>query len=392
MTAPLLDRVRGRLVDSGDARSIRASAVADALRAEGVVLGSDGLLPLVAALHDDLRGLGPLQSLIRDAAVTDVLVNAGGDVWVDRGAGLQQVNGLHLAAPQAIRLAQRLAARAGRRIDEATPFVDARMPEGVRLHAVLPPICPRGAVISLRVPRRASFAFDELVATGTLTSSGADWIDAIVRARLSFLVTGATGSGKTTILGSILGRIQPDQRILVVEDSAELRPDHPHVVTLEARPANLEGAGQVTLRDLVRQALRMRPDRVVVGEVRGAEVVDLLAALNTGHEGGCGTVHANSPGDLPARIEALGLMAGLPHDAVHALAAAGLDVVIHVDRTPVGRRVSGVHVVRADGPFITAVPALAWSANGEVAGPGLADLAARLTARGADIPMRGNTR
>lgn len=384
--AALVDRVRGRLIDATDATALRPSVVADALRAEGVVLGAEELLPLVGALHDEVRGLGPLQSLVRDAAVTDVLVNANGDVWIDRGLGLERARGLHLSRSEGIRLAQRLAARAGRRLDEATPFVDARMPEGVRLHAVMPPVSSGGAVISLRVPRSSSFTLDELVEQGTVCAVGASWIDAIVRARLSFLITGATGSGKTTILGSILGLVPHDERILIVEDSAELRPDHPHAVSLEARPPNLEGAGQVTLRDLVRQALRMRPDRVVVGEVRGAEVVDLLAALNTGHEGGCGTVHANSPADLPARLEALGLMAGLPRDAVHALAAAGLDIVLHVARFREGRRVTGIHVVQSHGGFVSTTTALARGPAGLGRSPGLDLLIERLRSRGVEPP------
>jgi len=386
MTAPLVDRVRVRLVESTDASTIRASAVAQALRAEGVVLSADDLLPLVGALHDEMRGLGPLQSLVRDPETTDVLVNAAGDVWIDRGRGLESVPDVVIAPTDAVRLAQRLAGRAGRRLDEASPFVDARLPEGARLHAVLAPVCAGGAVISLRIPRRTSFTIDELIDNGTLHPHVAAWIDSLVRARLSFLVTGATGSGKTTILGSILGRVPHDERLLIVEDSAELRPDHPHAVCLEARPPNVEGAGQVTLRDLVRQALRMRPDRVVVGEVRGPEVIDLLAALNTGHEGGCGTVHANSPADLPARLEALGLMAGLPRDAVHALAAAGLDAVIHVARTPIGRRVTGIHVVRHHRRFVIAEPALTRCGDTMSFGPGIDELAGRIRTRGVEAP------
>ena len=386
MSTSLIDRVRGRLIDSVDGHDIRPSAVADALRAEGIVLGADELLPLVGALHDQLRGLGPLQPLVRDPGVTDVLVTADGAVWVDRGSGVEAVPAVRLAPAEAIRLAQRLATRAGRRLDEASPFVDARLPDGARLHAVIPPVSRGGAVISLRLPRIEPFTFDELVASGTLCERSARWIDAIVRARLSFLVTGATGSGKTTILGSILGRIDHHERLLIVEDSAELRPDHPHVVSLEARPPNLEGAGQVTLRDLVRQALRMRPDRVIVGEVRGDEVVDLLAALNTGHEGGCGTVHANSPGDVPARLEALGLMAGLPRDAVHALMGAGLDLVIHVSRSARGRRVTALHVLRVQGALVTTIPALELSPHGMTEGPGLPELVRRIRSRGHEVP------
>ena len=197
-------------------------------------------------------------------------------------------------------------------------------------------------------------------------------------------VVGQSGSGKTTLLATLLEMVEPAQRILLVEDSAELRPRHPHVVRLEARPANLEGAGQVTLRDLVRQALRMRPDRVVVGEVRGAEVVDLLAAMNTGHEGGCGTVHANSPADVPARLEALGLMAGLPRDAVHALISAGVHVIIHLQRSP--RAVSEVHVVERSHGLAITVPALVREGHRLVPAEGAGRLAPLITAAGVEVP------
>ncbi|CAM5674721.1 hypothetical protein SALBM311S_00132 [Streptomyces alboniger] len=198
------------------------------------------------------------------------------------------------------RLAQRLAAVAGRRLDDARPWVDARLPDGTRLHAVLPPVAVGCACLSLRVVRPRAFTLDELVAAGTVPPGGDRVLRALIDARLSFLISGGTGSGKTTLLSALLGLVGPDERIVLAEDSAELRPEHPHVVRLESRPANQEGAGLVTLQDLVRQALRMRPDRLVVGEVRGPEVVHLLAALNTGHEGGCGTVHANAAADVPA--------------------------------------------------------------------------------------------
>ncbi|MGA1667687.1 MAG: CpaF family protein, partial [Candidatus Nanopelagicales bacterium] len=215
-------------------------------------------------------------------------------------------------------------------------------------------------------------------------ADGAAWLRAIVDARLAFLVSGGTGSGKTTLLSALLGLVDPRHRILIAEDSAELRPRHPHVVRLEARPANLEGAGQVTLRDLVRQALRMRPDRVVIGEVRGAEVVDLLSAMNTGHEGGCGTVHANSPADVPARLEALGLMAGLPRAAVHALIGAGVHAVIHLQRSP--RCVSEVHLVRQRDGLSVTVPALVRRDGRLVADAAAAEFAALLAGSGAQVP------
>ena len=232
------------------------------------------------------------------------------------------------------RLAQRLAAAAGRRLDDAAPYVDARLPGGVRLHAVLPPVSPVGTCLSLRSPRRRAFTLGELVEAGTVCERGAELLAAMVTARVAFLITGGTGTGKTTLLSCLLGLAAPHERLLLVEDSAELRPEHPHVVRLEARPPNVEGAGGVTLHDLVRQALRTRPDRLVVGEVRGSEVISLLAALNTGHEGGCGTLHANAPADVPARLEALGCAAGLSREAVHSQLAAALDLVVHLDRPP----------------------------------------------------------
>ncbi len=367
----LADRVRQRLIDGGAEQPPTASRVAELLRQEGLAIGDESLLRLVSELRDEFTGTGPLQPLVRDPAVTDILVNAPDRVWVDRGQGLELSDVTFAHAGAVLLLAQRLAAAAGRRLDEAAPFVDARLPEGVRLHAVIPPIADECASISLRIPRRRGFTLDDLIEADTVDHAGADWLRAVIEARLAFLVTGGTGSGKTTILSTLLGLVPPQDRLLIVEDSAELRPDHPHVVRLEARPPNVEGAGCVTMRDLVRQALRMRPDRVVVGEVRGAEVVDLLAALNTGHEGGCGTVHANSPDDVPARLEALGLMAGLPRDALHSLVSAGLHVVMHVERRPAGRMLSSLHVVTDVDGRAEAMPALSRAAGGWKAGPGL---------------------
>ena len=387
-TPALVDRVRRRLIDAGTSEP-SAARVARALREEGVVLGEDAVLDLVGSLRDELAGAGPLEPLLREPSVTDVLVNSPGEVWVDFGEGLQLSGVVFPDGASVRRLAQRLAAAAGRRLDESAPFVDAQLPDGTRLHAVIPPIARECAVVSLRIPRRRSFTLDQLVEVGSLTTVGAAWLRAIVDARLAFLISGGTGTGKTTILSTLLGCVDARERLVIVEDSAELRPEHPHRVCLQSRPANVEGAGAVTLTDLVRQALRMRPDRVIVGEVRGAEVVDLLAALNTGHEGGCGTVHANSASHVPARLEALGLAAGLPRSAVHSLTGAGIDAVIHLTRDRTGsRRVAGVHVMCVDAAgIVEAVPAISFDLEGTArTGPGWDALVTRIHAAGIDPP------
>ena len=333
----LVTRVTERLALAGEQPT--AAAVTAALRHEGAVLGSSGVLALVAEVRSELTGFGPIEALLVDDLVSDVLVNGPADVWVDRGAGLVRAPVTFRDEAAVRRLAQRLAASAGRRLDLARPTVDARLAGGIRLHAVLPPVSPSGTLLSLRVLRRRAFTVAELVDRGTLVPPLAELLERVVRCRVSFLVTGGTGTGKTTLLASLLSLVPPDERIVLVEDSCELAPDHPHVVRLEARTANVEGAGAVDLRSLVREALRMRPDRIVVGEVRGGEVVELLAALNTGHDGGAGTVHASGPAVLPARLEALALAAGLPREALHSQLAAAVQVVVHLAREPDGSRV-----------------------------------------------------
>ncbi|MEU9026425.1 TadA family conjugal transfer-associated ATPase [Streptomyces sp. NPDC048383] len=374
MSAVLLDAVRQHLAESGGEPT--PARVAAALRAQGRLLGDAEVLGVAAELRSELVGAGPLERLLANPEVTDVLVAAPDRVWVDRGGGLE-LTGVTFADAEAVRrLAQRLAAVAGRRLDDARPWVDARLPDGTRLHAVLPPVAVGSACLSLRVVRPKAFTLDELVAAGTLPPGGQRLLRAMVEARLSFLVSGGTGTGKTTLLSALLGLVGPAERIVLAEDSAELRPDHPHVVRLETRPANQEGAGLVTLADLVRQALRMRPDRLVVGEVRGAEVADLLAALNTGHEGGCGTVHANAAAHVPARLEALGTAAGLDRTALHSQLAAALTLVVHLTRDRNGRRrVAEVHVLERDpAGLVVTVPALRWGIRGFVREQGWARL------------------
>lgn len=366
MRPDLLHAVRGRLIEEGGA--VTPARVAAAARAEQVVCAGDELAALVAGVCAELTGLGPLQSLVRDPDTTDVLVNGPHDVWVDRGVGLERTAVQFADEAALAQLARRLAAAAGRRLDDAVPWVDARLPDGTRLHAVLAPVAAPGTCLSLRLPRRRGFDLRELVSPEL-----ADLLQAIVEARVAFLLTGGTGSGKTTLLSALLSEVPVSERLVLVEDCRELRPEHPHVVRLEARPPNVEGAGAVELRDLVRQALRMRPDRLVVGEVRGAEVVDLLAALNTGHDGGCGTLHANAPDQLPARIEALAGAAGLTREAAHSQLAAALSVVVHVGRDGRGQR--GVREIgvlqRGVGGLVEVVPAARASAGGGVLpGPG----------------------
>ncbi len=356
----LLDGVRQWLAESGAEPT--PARVAQALREQGRVLGDAEVLGAAAQLRSELVGSGPLEPLLADPSVTDVLVSAPDRVWVDRGGGLELTSVSFPDAAAVRRLAQRLAAVAGRRLDDARPWVDARLPDGTRLHAVLPPVAVGCACLSLRVVRPRAFTLDELVAAGTVPPGGDRVLRALVDARLSLLISGGTGTGKTTLLSALLGLVGDGERIVLAEDSAELRPDHPHVVRLESRPANQEGAGLVALDDLVRQALRMRPDRLVVGEVRGPEVVHLLAALNTGHEGGCGTVHANAAADVPARLEALGTAAGLDRAALHSQLAAALSVVLHLVRDRTGRRrIAEVHVLERDrSGLVRTVPALRW--------------------------------
>ena len=357
--------------------------VAEALRETGRPVGDATVLAVYETLRRDVVGAGPLEPLLRVPGVTDVVVNGADAVYLDRGAGLE-ATAVRFSDEAAVRrLAQRLAAGGGRRLDDAAPYADVRLSDGTRFHAVLAPVSRPGTLISLRVPRTRAFSLADLVAAGTLTDRTAELVAALVRSRVAFLVSGGTGSGKTTLLAALLSLVDPAERIILVEDSSELRPDHPHVVGLEARPPNVEGTGAIELRTLVRQALRMRPDRLVVGEVRGGEVVDLLAALNTGHEGGCGTLHANSASDVPARVEALALAAGLDRAAAHSQLASGVSAVLHLSRSREGdRRLSEIAVPRR-GPdgFVALVPAVGVRPDGSWREGGGAEQLAALLAQ-----------
>ncbi|MUL46055.1 TadA family conjugal transfer-associated ATPase [Mycobacterium sp. CBMA293] len=390
MTSSLVDRVRERLAAQAGLESgvLHPNAMAAAIRAEsaGVVADSD-VLAGMRLLQTELTGAGILEPLLRAPGTTDVLVSAPDEVWVDDGNGLRRST-IRFADETAVqRLAQRLALAAGRRLDDSQPWVDGHLGglgEGglsVRLHAVLPPIAAAGTCLSLRVLRPATQNLAALVGSGAIAAPAAALIGDIVAARLAFLVSGGTGAGKTTVLSALLGTVDPAERIVCVEDAAELAPQHPHLVRLVARGANVEGVGEVTVRDLVRQALRMRPDRIVVGEVRGAEVVDLLAALNTGHEGGAGTVHANSPAEVPARMEALAAVGGLDRAALHSQLSAACQVVLHTSRARDGRRgLSEIAVLRR-APDGTVTVETAWHLD-RGPGPGMPALRQLLVERG----------
>ena len=341
--AELLVRVRERLATrSADPDP---ETIAEAVRTEsGGLLSDTDLLAALRYLQTELVGAGRLEELLADPAVTDVLVAGPEKVWVERGRGLEPAGIVFDDEAAVRRLAARLALGAGRRLDDAQPWVDGRLSGlgrhgyAVRLHAMIPPLAVDGTCISLRVLRSASQDLGGLIARGAVPDEVQDFVVETVQRRRAFLICGGTGAGKTTLLSAMLGEADPAERIVCVEDAPELGPAHPHVVRLVARPANVEGRGEVTVRTLVRQALRMRPDRIVVGEVRGAEVIDLLTALNTGHAGCAGTVHANSVAEIPARMEALAALGGMSRDALHSQLAAALDVVLAVARRPDGSR------------------------------------------------------
>ena len=378
MSDDLVQRVRRRLLEMPD--DLEA-----AIRAEAGGIVDDAVLAqLRLSIRAQLAGLGPLEPLFALPGLTDVLVNGPRSVWIDRGAGLERAS-VGFDDEAAVRsLAQRLVSSAGRRLDDAAPFADAVLPDGTRLHAVLPPLT-ECATISLRVFGRQRRELTDLVGSGALDPLAGAVLRAVMAARLAFVISGGTGSGKTTLLGCLLGLVPADHRIVAVEDAAELTVAHPHVVRLTARPPNVEGAGAVDLRDLVRQALRMRPDRIVVGEFRGAEVADLLVALNTGHDGGAATVHANTAAAVPARLEALGMLAGLGAETIARLASTALQVVVHVERSGGVRRVAELAVLlRDDDGRLQVVPA--WTHAGGCSS-GSALLAGLLDDRGVDAPL-----
>ena len=359
-----------------------AATVSSAVARGSTAQGWRSILALESQARAELVGAGDLQSLLEDPRVTDVLVNGAHGVWADRGSGLIRT-GVDLGDEAAVRaLATRLAAACGQRLDDACPVVDGALPDATRLHAVLPPVSADGTLISLRTQRGRVLTIEELVAGGTVATPLADVLRGLVEARANVLVSGAAGAGKTTLLAALLSTVDRRERIVCIEEAIELRPDHPHVVHLQVRRANVQGAGAMEMAELVRAAMRMRPDRLVLGECRGAEVREVLGALNTGHDGGWATVHANAPADVPARLTALGALAGLTEHAVAVQAVSAIDAVLHLSRTVTGRRLTELGVLRRRGGELVCDAALRVTPGAEVSeGPGWPVLAERLDHR-----------
>ena len=374
----LVQRVQRRLASAGlvatDSADLR-TAVTEVLSEDGILLPTANLTPIVRAVGDELTGLGPLAPLLADPTVTDVLVNGPTEVWVERGGSIERA-AVRFASPAAVAaLVQRVVAPLGLRVDESRPWVDARLPGGERFHAVLPPLAPDGPVITIRTFARRRLQLSDLIDRGALDVATARLLEAMVAAGIAIAVSGATGTGKTTLLNVLAGAIPTRERIVTIEDVAELSLPGPHVVRLEARPPNVEGRGEVPLRELVRNALRMRPDRIVVGEVRGPEVLDMLQAANTGHRGLMTTLHAGGPEEVPARLEAMALSApGARLDVVRRLVRGGIGAVVHLERTLTGRptrRVSVVaELVTTDDGRARAIPLRAATSNTELSATG----------------------
>jgi pilus assembly protein CpaF len=312
---------------------------------------------LVASISDDILGHGPLERLLADDSVTEIMVNGSYDIWVERQGRLYETNVRFTDDSHLRRIINKMVAQVGRRIDESSPMVDARLPDGSRVNAIIPPLSLSGPLVTIRKFSRKRLDLQELIKIGTLSEETVDFMKRCIGAELNCLISGGTGSGKTTLLNAFSAAISDSERIVTIEDAAELQLNQKHVLRLEARPKNIEGAGEVSIRDLVRNSLRMRPDRIIVGEVRGAEALDMLQAMNTGHDGSLSTVHANAPRDALARIETMVLMAGfeLPIRAIRHQVASALDLIIHLERLEDGsRRVTSItEVQRMESDVIT---------------------------------------
>src|SRR5215211_6077711 len=342
--------------DGGAVRSRVEFEIGDQLAQEKGLAGEDRRR-LAAEIADDIFGYGPLERLLADASVSEIMVNGPRDIWIERGGLLSPTTLTFSDSSHLRRIITKMVGQMGRRIDESSPLVDARLPDGSRVNAIIPPLSLSGPLLTIRKFGQNRFHLPELIEIGTVSSEAAEFLQHCIRAQLNMLISGGTGSGKTTFLNALSAAIFDSDRIVTIEDAAELQLDQRHVLRLESRPKNIEGEGEITIRDLVRNSLRMRPDRIIVGEVRGAEALDMLQAMNTGHDGSLSTVHANTPRDALARIETMVLMAGydLPMRAIRQQVAAALDLIVHLERLEDGsRRVTSImEVQRMESETIT---------------------------------------
>ena len=359
--ARLIDVLGPLLYDSRVNEKELESLVQDRLREllneEEVSLSPAEKVQISKQISDIVLGLGPLEEFTDDPTVTEIMVNGADKIYVERNGRIEFTGARFHNDEQLRRTIDKIVSKVGRRIDESSPYVDARLPDGSRVNAVIPPLALDGPALTIRRFAAEPYRTDDLVEFGTISGSVAEFLNACVRGRVSMLVSGGTGAGKTTTLNVLSSYIPDDERILTIEDAAELKMQQPHVVRLESRPPNIEGKGQVAIRDLVRNALRMRPDRIIVGEVRGGETIDMLQAMNTGHDGSICTIHANSPRDVLSRLETMTLMAGmeLTVRAIREQIASAIDLIVHQERMKDGtRRVTHVsEVVGMEGDIIT---------------------------------------
>lgn len=384
MSAPVREAVRlapaRTAVDAQLLREVRESLLADgaplddqriarAVRASGHVLSAAGTLQAVRRIRAELTGLGALQEMLPAEGLTDVWINGHREVWWEAGSGPERVASPFASEEEVRALAVRLVSAAGRRLDDAHPCADVQTADGLRVHAVLPPISSGGTLISVRFRHRDVITVEDLVRSGSVRREILDLLLAATAGGANLLVTGSTGSGKTTVLNALLSACPAHERIVLIEDAAELRPAHPHVLGMQSRHANIEGAGAVDLTELVRQSLRMRPDRIVIGECRGAEVRELLTALNTGHCG-AGTVHANSAAAVPARLAALGALGGMSPEAVALQAGSALDLAVHLERSGGRRILRTISLLQEADSALHMVTAFHEGPSGPVFGPG----------------------
>ncbi len=355
----LVSELGPRLFDIGDGDAVRSRVEAEIrsqLQQEAGLSRDDREL-LASEIADDIFGYGPLERLLPDPTISEIMVNGPREIWIER-RGLLSRTPLHFTDDSHLRrIITKMVGQIGRRIDESSPMVDARLPDGSRVNAIIPPLSLTGPLLTIRKFAKNRFAVDELVEIGTLSPDAAEFLSSCIKADLNMLISGGTGSGKTTLLNALSAAVPDSDRIVTIEDAAELQLSQQHVLRLESRPKNIEGEGEITIRDLVRNALRMRPDRIIVGEVRGAEALDMLQAMNTGHEGSLSTIHSNAPRDALSRIETMVLMAGydLPVKAIRQQVASALDLIIQLDRLDDGtRHVTAItEVQRMEGDAIT---------------------------------------